>query len=336
MSGGRTPRILLAHHPALDVFAAEHLRRLDALGELLDPRPISDWTDPDAIELLGACTVICGHWGSPPIDAAVLDAAPHLGLIAYAAGTVKGVVDPVAFDRGVRVTSGAAGNAEPVAQFTIASILFAGKHVLWRANSSDPMATFAAMSLNDPVGNYDKTIGIVGASLIGRRVIELLRPFDDLEVVVYDPYLDAAEATALGVRSVDLLRLCTDSDIVSIHAPELPSTRHMIGAEQIAAMRDGCTIINTARGSLIDHQALAPHLRSGRLYAMLDVTEPEPLPADHEFRSLPGVFLTPHLAGSQGTELGRLATDVIGEIGRWARGEAAANEVTKEQLGRMA
>ena len=110
----------------------------------------------------------------------------------------------------------------------------------------------------------------------------------------------------------------------------------MIGPEQLARMRDGCTVINTARGSLLDHAALVPHVRSGRLFAVLDVTEPEPLPAEHELRSLPNVFLTPHLAGSQGSELGRLADRVIDEIDRWATGRPALCEVTADQLGRIA
>lgn len=330
------PQILLAHHPSLDVFDDDHLRRLAEIGTVLNTEPISDWNASHVGPLLERCTVVCGHWGCPTIDADVLAAAPNLGLVAYAAGTVKGVVDAAVWDRGVRVTSGAVGNAEPVAQFTLAAIIFAGKQVLARSNSADARATFAAMSLASPVGNYDKTIGLVGASLVGRRVIELLRSFDHMDVIVYDPFLDDADAAALGVRSVELDQLCAESDIVSIHAPELPATYRMIGADQFASMRDGCTVINTARGSLIDHDAFAPHVRSGRLSAFLDVTDPEPLPADHEFRSLPSVFLTPHLAGSQGSELARLANDAIDEIERWAAHKPPANEVTKEQLDRTA
>jgi phosphoglycerate dehydrogenase-like enzyme len=194
----------------------------------------------------------------------------------------------------------------------------------------------AAISLDSPVGNYNKTIGIIGASLIGRRVIDLVSRFDHLDIVVYDPFLAEDDAEAIGVRNVDLLELCACSDVVSIHAPALSTTHHMIDESALAVMRDGTTLINTVRGSLVDHDALLAHLRRGRLSALLDVTDPEPLPADHPLRALPNVLVTPHLAGSQGSELIRLADWAIEEIERWAADEPARHEVTKAQLGHIA
>ena len=108
------------------------------------------------------------------------------------------------------------------------------------------------------MGNYGRTVGIVGASLVGRRVMELLRPFPHLSVTLYDPYVSAEEAAALGATKVDLEVLCATAHVVSVHAPALPETVHMIGAAELAAMADGATVINTARGSLIDHEALLP------------------------------------------------------------------------------
>ncbi len=329
------PNIVLCHWDGLDLVADHSAELLNAVGTLLNRKPLGDPNDPRADDLLARADVILGHWGCPRIDAAFLDRAPNAGLFAYAAGTVKMTVDASAWGRGLRITSGANANAEPVAEFTLGAILLANKDVFWQRDLlRDP--TLQRQQPVRPVGNYDKTIGIVGASLIGRRVIELLRPFANLHVSVYDPFLTDDEATNLGVTKMELDDLCETVDILSIHAPDLPSTENMIGADQLAKLRTGATLINTARGRLLDHDALTTEILSGRLYAMLDVTHPEPLPDDHPLRTAPNVYLTPHTAGTQGTELARMIEYAAEEIRRWSAGEPALNEVTQDQLERLA
>ena len=327
------PSIAIAHWPALELFGDAELDLLRELGPLLNTTPIGAW-DGDADAVLAEAEVIVGHWGCPSLDAAMLDRAPRLGLFAYAAGTVKMTLSDAVWDRGIRVTSGANANAVPVAEFTLAAILFANKGVLWRRGRAD-YGSIEAMGDN-PWGNYGRTIGIVGASMIGRRVIEHLRAFPHMQVTLYDPYITDEEAASLGVTKLGLDELCAGADVLSIHAPALPETMHMIGAAQLGALRDGATVINTARGPLIDHDALLPHLESGRLYAILDVTDPEPLPDDSPLLGLPNVWISPHLAGSQGTELNRVFDNVIEEIRRWVAGEPALNEVTRDRLATMA
>lgn len=337
MTAARRPKALLAHYaPGIDFFTTEDLALLAEVVDLLDTEAVGAWDDPRAEALLAEVEVIIGHWGCPALDAAILDRAPHVGLFAYAAGTVKETVTPDVFDR-VRVTSGARANAEPVAEFTLGAILLANKAVFWRrlGDGSGPPAPPRAVP-PVAVGNWAKTIGIVGASLVGRRVIELLRPFPALRVAIYDPFLSEEQAEALGVAKLELDELCATADVLSIHAPDLPSTRGMIGAAQLAALRNGATVINTARGRLLDHDALVAELTAGRLTAILDVTDPEPLPDDHPLRSLSNAYLTPHLAGSEGTELARMALDVADEVRRWVAGEPALNEVHASQLDRLA
>ena len=317
----------------MELFGEADLDRLRGLGRLLNTEPIGAWDDA-ADAVLAEADVIVGHWGCPPLDAAMLNRAPRLRLFAYAAGTVKMTLTDAVWDRDIRVTSGANANAEPVAEFTLAAILFANKGVLWRRGPADYSA-LSAMG-GRQWGNYGRTIGIVGASLVGRRVIELLRPFPHLSVTLYDPYVTPEEAASLGVTKLELDELCAGADVLSIHAPALPETLHMIGAAQISALPDDATVINTARGPLIDHEALMPHLASGRLYAILDVTEPEPLPEDSPLLDMPNVWISPHLAGSQGTELARMTDYVIEEIRRWSAGEPALNEVTRDRLATMA
>ena len=312
-------RIAMAMAPGLDAaaFGEQHRARLAAIGNVVDH-------DPE---------ILLGHWGCPKLDEAFLDTMPRLRLFAYAAGTVKGIVTPSVWARDITVTSAAAANAVPVAEYTLAAILFANKGVL--ASRERLRDADVRIRRPRPVGNVAKRVGLIGASLVGRRVIELLRPFD-LEVVVSDPYLDDDEATRLGVTTVELDELMASSDVVSLHAPDLPSTRHLIGADQLAAMRDGATFVNTARGAIVDTDALVEALRDGRISAVLDVTDPEPLPPDHPLLSLPNAFVTPHVAGAQGSELGRLADLAITEIERFVAGEPPLHPVREADLERLA
>src|SRR5262249_38303951 len=137
-------------------------------------------------------------------------------------------------------------------------------------------------------------VGLVSASTVGREVIRLLQPFD-VTILLYDPYLTDADVRSLGVTKGSLDELFGRSEIVSLHAPSIPATRHMIGAEQLRRLRDGALLINTSRGSVIDHDALVAEARAGRIRVLLDVTDPEPLPLDHPLRALPNVQLTPHV-----------------------------------------
>jgi phosphoglycerate dehydrogenase-like enzyme len=330
------PTIALAMMDGLlsHAFEPEHLERLDQVGELLDPLPMSRFDDDRATALLGQTEVLVGHWGCPTLTDEVMEKAQGLRLFAYAAGTVKWQVTDAVWHRGVTVTSAAVANAVPVAEYAAGAILLAGKGVfLFAAKERQPDARVPL----DPfrVGNFRCRVGLVGASFVGRKVVELLRP-TDLDLAVADPYLSEEDAAALGVRRMELDQLCGWCDILSLHAPDIPSTRHMFGAVQLAALHDGVTIINTARGALIDHEAMRSELREGRLAAVLDVTDPEPLPADDELRTLPNVLVTPHVAGAVNGELWRLADLAVVEVERFAAGLPPLYPVHEADLERLA
>ncbi|MEU0834701.1 hydroxyacid dehydrogenase [Streptomyces sp. NPDC005969] len=325
------PKALLAMGPGIAdrLLADRHRTRLAALTRT-DPRFVAhDLADPtpETAAALAEADVLLTCWGATPLTAEVLEGAPRLRAVVHAAGSVKHHITDACWERGIAVTSAAAANALPVAEFALAAILFAGKRVLQTAQR------YAALRTDHDwlqelagSGNYRRTVGIIGASRIGRRVIELLRPFD-LDVLLYDPFVDAAEAARLGVRLAALDELCAGSSVVSVHAPQLPETHHLIGAAQLAAMATGTTLINTARGSLIDEDALLPQLQSGRLHAVLDVTDPELPPALSPLYELPNVLLTPHIAGSVGNELHRMADQALDEMERFASGLPFADPV---------
>ncbi|WP_406453794.1 hydroxyacid dehydrogenase [Streptomyces sp. NBC_00876] len=334
------PRALLAMAPGIAerLFTERHRTRLAALTRT-DTRLVAhDLADPspEVAAALVEAEVLFTCWGATPLTAAVLDTAPRLRAVVHAAGSVKHHITDACWERGIAVTSSAGANALPVAEFTLAAILFAGKRVLHSADRYRTLRTgHNWLAELDGCGNYRRTVGIVGASRIGRRVIELLRPFD-LDVLLYDPYSDEEDAARLGVRLTTLDDLCARSSVVSVHAPQLPETHHLIGAAQLSAMPAGATLINTARGSLVDEGALLPELTSGRLHAVLDVTDPDLPPASSPLYDLPNVLLTPHVAGSLGNELHRMADQALDELERFAAGRPFADPVYGEGLSRSA
>ncbi|OPG03194.1 hydroxyacid dehydrogenase [Streptomyces sp. GKU 895] len=308
------------------VFPPEVLTRLRESVDIDDGLVAEDFTDPRVREVLARTEILVTGWGCPRLDPAVLDAAPELRAILHAAGSVKGFTAPEVWRRGITVSSAAVANALPVAEYTLAMILLAGKDALTARERLRGTRAHPGWGVVPGIGNLGRRVGVIGASRIGRRLLELLRPFD-LRPALADPYVDTARAAELGVPLLELDDLLRTSDIVTIHAPDTPETRHLIGRRELALMPDGATLINTARGGLVDHEALVAELRSGRLNAVLDVTDPEPLPAGSPLYDLPNAFVTPHLAGSQGNELARLGATVAEEAARLAAGEKPAYPV---------
>lgn len=336
----RRPRTVLAMNPALldQVFPPDARFRLEEAADLRPARPIGDFTAPEAREALAHCEVLLTGWGCPPLDAAVLDRAPRLRAVVHAAGTVKTFLSPLVYRRGVSVSSAAAANAVPVAEFTLAAIVMGAKRAFplahgYRARRT--RRTGADLAARPWLGTRGLTVGVIGASRTGRRVIELLRVLD-ADVLLHDPYVDPAEAALLGVTPVDLDTLMATSDVVTVHAPDTPATRHLLDGRRLGLMPPGALLVNTARGALVDTEALTGHLVRGRIDAVLDVTDPEPLPEDHPLWELPNVFLTPHLAGAQGNEIGRLGILAVDELERYARGLPFEHAVVAADLEHLA
>jgi phosphoglycerate dehydrogenase-like enzyme len=333
------PKLVFAYDPerTRHVFSPETLARLNACCDVLSEHPLKQLDTPEARQMLSQAEVLVTGWGTQYLSRDLLRQAPNLRLIAHGAGTVKFTVDPYAYERGIRVTHAAEANAVPVAEFSLAAILFANKRIFdLRDYYRDDHSRRTSYALQDQaIGNFMRTVGIIGASRIGRRVIQLLRPFD-VTVFLYDPFVPANDPLAQEVELTDLNTLMARSDVVSLHAPALPSTSGMMGKEQFALMRDGATFINTARGSLVDEMALLEELKTGRINAILDVTDPE-IPADDSpFFTLPNVFLTPHIAGAVGTERSRLGMMAADEVERYVRGQPLQYEITQDLLERTA
>jgi phosphoglycerate dehydrogenase-like enzyme len=311
--------------------------RLAQSCDIVSPVPMEEFTTPGSHALLADAEILVTGWGCPPISREVLALAPRLRLIAHAAGTVKYLLDPAVYEAGIAVTNAVEANAVPVAEFTLASIILANKRAfefreLYRA---DPSRASSNALMDAPIGNYRRVVGLVGASRIGRRVAQLLRGFD-YRVLLHDPFVRADDNICTMAELVGLDELFARADVVSLHAPSLPSTRGMVGERQLALLRDGGCLINTARGALVDEGALIAELETGRISAVIDVTDPEIAAPGSPLYRLPNVFLTPHIAGAIGTERLRLGQLAVEEIERFVTGRPMLYAVESALLERLA
>jgi phosphoglycerate dehydrogenase-like enzyme len=316
-----------------EIYGEEARRAIAELVELVAP-PQTGETVAKCSDVLAGAEVILSGWGMPVVDTAFLARAPRLRAIFYGAGSVRGFVTDALWQRGVRVTSAQAGNAIPVAAYTVAVVLFALKHGWGLAAQTRREHGFSARP--QMPGISGATVGIVSLGLIGRLVRERLRPFE-VRVVAYDPYVSQEEAETLGVSLLPLADVFSRANVVSVHSPLLPETRGLIGGSLLAAMPFGATFVNTARGGVVRHDELIDVLRARTdLHAVLDVTEPEPPPPDSPLYTLENVTLTPHIAGAVGRERRQLGNLMVEELRRYAAGEPLRYEVTRAQLERMA
>lgn len=319
-TGSRLPRAVLSFQPpdlVGRIFTAEAIGRISAHLDV-DPEQVVTETESDrARRLLADAEVLLAGWGAPLIPATLV---PRLRAVVYAGGVAATCLadPPEHAARGVVASNARAVNAVPVAEYTVAMILLANKQARNTEREYRERREVPERWPTD-MGNYHRTVGIIGASQVGRRVIELLRPFA-LEVVVHSPELTPEDAEALGVRSGTLEDVAAQSHVLSLHQPLLPETIGQIDGRILALMPDGATLINTARGAVVDEAALVAELRTGRIEAVLDVTAHEPPPPDSELWHLPNVVLTPHIAGSMGNELHRIGDSVAAEVERFASG----------------
>jgi phosphoglycerate dehydrogenase-like enzyme len=283
------------------VFRADDYTRLQVYFDFHANSSDRNYTSEQlAAEIPGVDALVTG-WGAPRVTPDVLRAADRLQLIAHSAGSVRAMLNDVIDalrERNISVFSANHAIALNVAESTVGYMISTTRR--WydlitetrRGGWGHPEVPRVAQSLRG------STVGLVSASAVAREVIRLLHPFD-VHILVYDPYLSAHEAGRLGVELVQVLEeLFSRADFLSVHAPSIPETNKMVGADELSRLRDGAVFVNTSRGSVVDHDALYEIARNGRIQVVLDVTTPEPLPADHPLRSLPNVYITPHVSGS--------------------------------------
>lgn len=274
-------------------------------------------------------------WGMGEDLACKAAALPNLKAFFYAAGSVKHFAGPL-LDKGIVLVSAWAANAVPVSQFASSQILLSLKGYFRNVRDTADPAHRGRVLETDAPGAFGETVAILGCGMVGRAVVDLLRPFG-LEILAYDPFLPDEAAAAMGVRKASLDECFARAYVVSNHLPDLSATRKLLAGPLFASLRTGATFINTGRGATVDEAGLASVLRSRPdLTALLDVTDPEPAPADSPWHSLANARLSSHIAGSNGAEVVRMADYCLEEFRAWRAAKPLRWQVTREKLENMA
>ena len=280
---------------------------------------------------------IFSTWGMEKFtEEEIKEYLPNLKCIFYGAGTVQTFARPF-LDCGVKIFSAWAANAVPVAEFTVAQIILSNKgyyltNRMYKTNDYTTARDIAASC----GGNYGETVGIIGAGMIGKLVINMLKAFN-LKVIVFDPFLPDEKALELGVEKCSLTELFERSFVVSNHLANNEQTKGMLSYDLFSRMRKNAVFINTGRGAQVVEDDLVRILSERPdLTALLDVTDPEPSPKEHPFHTLPNCFLTPHIAGSLGEEVARMGEYMLLELTAYLNDEPCKYEVNQKMLETMA
>ena len=281
---------------------------------------------------------IFSTWGMPVFtNEEIKEYFPSLKCVFYGAGSVQFFAKPF-LENNIKVFSAWGANAVPVAEYTVAQILLANKGYFISSKiikSPDSRKKASEYAFKMP-GNYNTKVGIIGAGMIGKMVIEMLRAFN-LDILVYDPFLSEEKALDLGAKKVTLEEIFTECQVISNHVANLPETVGMLNYDLFKLMKNNAVFINTGRGAQVVEEDLIKILEEKPFVtAVLDVTFPEPPVENSKFYTLENVVLTPHIAGSLGNEVQRMGEFMCDQFIKFKNNEKYEYEVTLKMLETMA
>jgi len=330
------PTLIISAPEALfeSFFTPEHQRRLSqkfawktfALGSVISLK-----------KLLGSAQALITTWDSPPFGDDLLQTTPELRIIAHCGGEVKSRFGKALFDR-LTITTAPEPMARATAELGAALVLYCGRNIdSYRSKLRKPSnRIFAEVHRNGtPESVIGGEIGMIGFGRIGRSLVDLLRGFN-LRWRVYDPYADESLSKTYPVEFGTLQSVLKHSSLLVLAAALTAETRGILDRKRLSQLPDGATVINIARGGLVDLEALTREVRRNRLRCAIDVTDPlEPVPERHPLRGLPGAILTPHIGGGSLKARHEMADDLIDDLERFFRGDTVKNRITAEMLARM-
>lgn len=328
------PRVLVDRHPAA---RRDEWDSLSQVAELVEVDRETPYTEEELIAALqGFAGVIrLGHL-IPDISRRVLEACPNLRIVGVRSDRFgKGIDLAAAEERGVvAVDTDNIASAHPVAEWDLALMLFClrnGAAVYRQMMASTEQWANAQNDAYVSGELTEKRVGLIGCGHVGQRLIELLAPFR-VDLKVCDPYLPEEVATRLGIVRADLDDLLRHAEILVVQVPLTPKTTHLIGDREFDLLGRGKILINCSRGRVIDQAALIRRLQAGDLIAGLDVFDPEPLERDSPLRSLPNVFLSPHIAWYSPDTAHRYFGYTAREFERFFRGEPLEFQLTRRMV----
>lgn len=278
--------------------------------------------------------VLMTGWGTASLaEAGLLREGTSLKLIVHTGGSVGDIIDATAYENGIGVVSGNVMYAESTAEGALAYILTALRSLpddVCRMKNSDywdsPYLTR---------GLFEKTVGIIGVGAVSRNLMKFMKPFR-VKVKVYDTYdVDPEFLREVNGTQVSLEEVLATCQIVSLHAALGENTRGMIDREHLKLIRDGALFVNTSRGPIVDEEALADELGTGRFRAILDVFTREPLSSDSPFRKMDNVYLVPHKAGPTYDMRGLIGYKLAEDAVRFVNGEKPVYSISAEAAARM-
>ncbi|MDP6779668.1 MAG: hydroxyacid dehydrogenase [Candidatus Latescibacteria bacterium] len=278
--------------------------------------------------------IVVTGWGSPLLTVKVMEENPQLKYMCHLTGGVRSNVSREVIENGLIVTNWGTLIGPTVAEAALLGML-----------SSLRRTTQVTFDMHRDGGWKDaetrvesllyQRVGLHGFGQVARSLVEMLRPFQ-CEISAYDPYLPDEVFEAHGVKRVgDLKTLYAENYVISIHAPKVDETYHNVNAEVLSGMQDGAVLVNTARGAVIDTEALIAELKTGRIYASLDVYEQEPLAKDSPLRGMMNCHLTYHTAGPTQDRIVDMGDLAVENVRRFINGEAVEHVVTVDQYDRM-
>lgn len=310
----------------------------DALREELEAVGQAEWNESDrqltkeelCSKIEGADIAVTG-WGTPVFDSEVLAHADSLKLIAHTGGSIKPYVTDECYEKGIRVVSGNAVFAESVAESVIAYALASLRDI---PGFSGDLKKGIWPSQFYNRGLLDRRVGIVGYGMIARYVVGMLQPFH-CPVDVFSRHIRQEELDRNHMEKKTLEDIFSECDVISIHSGMTKENYHLITEDLLNRMKPGALLINTARGAVIDEKALCRALKEREIYAVLDVYETEPLPADHELLSCERAILMPHMGGPTIDRRFAVTKSVLGDIKAFLDGGEMSCEIGREYAGKM-
>ncbi len=303
----------------------ENIDLLESLGEVTWNKLDRHMTPEELRDALVDVDVLVCGWRVPKLTAEVLEKANKLKLVAYTAGSVVPVVTDEMYAKGIRIVGGNEGFAISVAEGAMAHILASQRRFYeydcrvieggWKSRTTSTKSLLG------------KTVGIVGLGSIAKHLLTMLKPFK-VKIKLYSNHTTEEKAAEMGVQKADLEEIFSTCDIISVHSAKSDANHHLVNDKLLSLMKDDALLVNTARGDIIDEEALVRHVQSGHIRASLDVYQKEPLAADHPLRSAgPRVNLQPHLGGPTIDYRYACARLVIDDIIRFQNGEELENEI---------
>lgn len=329
-------KILVAWNNGRETFMTkENIKLVESLGEVVwyegDERKIDPEKMRDALE---GIDVLLTGWGCCKLDEYVLEKADKLKLVAYTAGSVSAVVSDAMYAKGIRIVGGNEVFARVVAEGTIAQMMYS----LRLFAQSDMRVCHWKTNL----GNYyneslwEQRVGIVGYGATSRNLINMLKLFD-AKIKLFSRHMTDEQAAALGVQKASLEEIFSTCRVISLNTAKSPENHHLVNDELLSLMEQDALLVNTARGDLIDEEALAKHLHSGHIRAALDVYTKEPPVDESPLWTVPAsrLHMMPHMAGPTIDQRPAAARFVIEDIARFQKGEPLQNEISASRAQTM-